>query len=1154
MGMYGWFASGVACLRSCVSTAKNVSIRYAVYNLLAILGLVAFGAGAEAQLAVTTAHNDIARTGQNLSETILTPANVNTTQFGRLFSQPVSGLVYAQPLYVSQVAIPNKGTHNVVYVATTRNNVYAFDADDNGGVDATPLWSKNLTASGFQANFGVVGTPVIDLPSSTIYMVSSEASTSSSTDQFRLHALDITTGAEKLGGPVVIQASVTGSGSGSAGGVLAFNPASHYQRPGLLLLNGVLYIAFGSVNDNGAWHGWILSYKGANLQQIDAFCTTPNGASGGIWMGGAGLAAEVNSSTSAYGRMFLTTGNGTFSANSPYTSAMSYGMSVLNLDLTGGVMTVKDEFTPFNEAKLDGEDGDIGSGGLVLLPAQTLQSGGTLNPLVQMGKSGMIYILNRNNLGGFNASGDRVVQEVQTPESGSENWGTGIWGQPAFWNNNIYFGGVQYAGSSSGTNNSLTAYSFVNGLLSNTPVSTTAEQFAYPGPTPSVSANGTSNGIVWVLKNDAYTTGGDGVMLAYDATNLENLLYSTNANLSRDDPGGAVKFTVPTVANGKVYVGATNLIDIYGLLSSEPTAPAPNITPSARFTGSQSVSMSDSVATCNIYYTTDGSIPTASSTLYTGTFKITASETINAICSATDYLQSPVSSSTFSSTANAANPVFSLAGGTYSGTQMLTITDSSAGATIYYTVNGATPTTSSAVYKNPIPISISETVQAMAIAPGLLSSSTISASYTINPVYTIDFSNGFSQAQGPMQFNGSTDLDDFRLQLTNGGQNETGSAFYAMPVNVQAFTTDFTFQLSNPAGDGITFTIQNSGPTALGSAKSDLGYTTIQHSMCIKFDLVDKAGQGPDGTGLFTNGNTPRSTEIDMTGTGIDLHSGDYISAHMTYDGLNLVMTLTDDFTLATWSHSFPINIPAVVGSKTAYVGFTGSTGGQTASQKLTYWTYLAGQPVVPNYPVGFDGIGLALNGNSSVAGTALHLTTNATNQTSSAFFGVPVNVTAFTSDFDFQFSNAVAEGFAFVIQNASPTALGSGGGGLGYATIPTSTAIKFDIFSDAGEGTDSTGVYANGAMPTVPAVNLTPTNVVIGNGDVFHVHVTYDGKTLTWTLTDIGSASHHDTTQSTSISIPQTIGSNTAYIGFTGSTGSKTAIENILDWTYSNP
>jgi hypothetical protein len=1140
-----------------------------------LLALPVMSRGAIAQVNVLTAHNDIARTGQNLNETILTPSTVSISTFGKLFSHTGINGIGGQPLYVSHVGIPINGTtnvvyHNVVYVGSGGDVVYAFDADDNGGINANPLWKVSLltnsTPSGTYSSGAVGGTPVIDPPSSTMYLLSIETTkTSPAVNVFRLHALDITTGAEKFGGPVQIQASVAGTGAGSSGGTLTFDTEYELQRPGLLLLNGVVYIAFGSTGDVGTWHGWLFSYDATTLHPIDAFCTTANGVGAGIWMGGAGLAAEVNNPAKPYGRMFVATGNGTYSASKPYSRSMSYGMSVLDLDLTGGIMTVEDEFTPFNQAILDAQDGDLGSGGVVLLPRQTLASGTTLNPLVQVGKSGMIYILDRDNLGGYNSATDQVPQEVQTPiipDASGKLWGAGIWGSPGYWNQNLYFGGTRVSALES-----VTAYSLINGVLSGKPTNQTDLEYSYPGPTSSISANGATNGIVWVI-NSREVNIGDEILLAYDASNLNNLLYSSNARLPEDDPGGAILYAVPTVVNGKVYVGATEGLSVYGLLGSVPTVDPPVISPpGATFTGSQTVTITDATPGAAIYYTTNGSTPTVSSTLYNSSsgISVTANETITAIASATGYLQGAPVSAVFSSTANAANPVILLAGGTYSGTQSVGITDATISAQIYYTVDGSTPTSASNPYTQPIAVPVSETVQAIAIAPSLLPSSIVSAAYDIDPAYTINFSQGFAQSQssGQIQFNGSTTLDDFRLQLTNGGFFQAGSAFYTTPVPISAFTTDFTFQLSNPVADGITFTIQGVGPTALGGNSKNLGYGGINNSVAIKFDINNNTHEGNDSTGMYLNGATPTVPAIDLTNTGINLHSGDYMNVHMTYDGQNLNMTITDAITLAVWSNSWIVNIPAQIGASTGYVGFTGSTGGATASQKLTSWTYLAGIPPVPNYPAGFDPVNgsniLALNGNSALSGTGVQLTSGALNQASSAYYAIPVAITAFTTDFDFTISpgstSTLGGGLTFVIQNAGPTALGPNGAGLGYATIPNSVAIKFDVFNSAGEGNDSTGAYIKGATPTVPAMNLNG-GIGLGTGHRIHLHITYDGTTLTWSMRDLNATlTPIVVSDSKTINIPNTIGSNLAYVGFTGSSGpQETSIEKVLDWTFSNP
>jgi hypothetical protein len=1165
---------GISTLNSRDDQRRHRSSRIVFLSPIVLWVVMTAGSFATAQVNVVTGHNDIARTGQNLNETILTPANVNPNQFGKLFSQAVTGGVLAQPLYVSQVAIPNKGVHNVVYVATNSDYVYAFDADTNGGGNANPLWKDalltNSTPAGtLQNEWGVVGTPVIDLASNTLFLVSSEDK--ASTDIFRLHALDITTGAEKLGGPVQIGGSVPGTGAGSVQGVLTFKGAYEFQRPALLLLNGVIYVGFGSLGDQGPWHGWLFSYNESTLRQIDIFCATPNGLGGGFWMGGAGLAAEVNNPAKPYGRMFASAGNGTYSAAFPYSSSMNFGMSVLDFDLTGGILTVVDEFTPHNEAALDAQDGDLGAGGPVLLPTQTLASGSILNPLVEIGKSGLFYILDRDNnndgsnnpateyspagLGGFGATADQAVQEVQTPITAGSNWGAGVWGSEAYWNNNIYTGGTNSASTTSyfGSGTSLAAYSFVNGVLSTAPTSQSVEQYQYPGPTPSISANGTTAGILWAMMNEGEAVGAPAILLAYDATNLANTLYSSNTNPARDNPGLALKFTVPTIANGKVYVGTSGQLSFYGLLGSAQTAPAPIISPaSSTYSGTQTVTITDAVAGATIYYTTDGSAPTSASTVYTAPLVISTDETITAIASPAGYLQSPPSAATFTSTSTTANPVFSMAAGTYSGPQALTITDASPGAVIYYTLNGSTPTTKSAVYPAAgLTIPVSETIEAIAVAPGLFASQMVSSSYTIQPVYAIDFSQGFTNAQGPMQFNGETDLDDFRLQLTDGGWDEASSAFFATPVNIQAFTTDFTFQLSNPVADGMTFTIQNTGPRALGSNGQRLGYGGIKNSLAIKFDLYNNPGEGPNSTGLFLDGAKPTVPAINLTGTGINLHSGDYIDAHITYDGVTLAMTLTDNLTLATWSTSWPINIPSTVGGNTAYVGFTGGTGTtSSSSQKVTYWTYVAGPPFIPNYPTGFDGVGMTLNGGTTVNGTQVLLTDGNPMEARSAFFTTPVNIQQFATSFNFEITDPNSDGFTFAIQGLGPTAVGGTGYNLGYGGIPASIAVKFDIHNNEGEGPDSTGLYLNGATPTIPATDLTPTGINLHSGDLFNALLTYNGTTLVAVITDL--VTNASATETYTVNIPSYVGGPTAYVGFTGGTGGTSSIQGITNWTYS--
>ncbi|HTJ29026.1 MAG TPA: L-type lectin-domain containing protein, partial [Acidobacteriaceae bacterium] len=913
-------------------------VRRLAFPIASTILVCAIAVSGSAQVNVTTFHNDIGRTGQNLNETILTPANVKSG-FGKLFSQTVDGQVYAQPLYLSGVTI-NGAKHNVVYVATENDSVYAFDADTNGGSNSSPLWMASMLASAHGAGagaqpipylmvssdiqpiYGITGTPVIDVTTKTMYVVSKTYE--SSKIYQRLHALDVTTGAEKFGGPVTLQASVPGSGNGSVNGVLSFDPQWENQRPGLLLLNGIVWIGFASHGDNGPWHGWILGYNAATLQQTGAYCTSPNGAGSGIWMSGGGLAADqLDPVNKPYGRMFIPTGNGDFTATKPYTNSMDYGDSEVVLDLTNGVPTVTDDFTTYQQASFNAEDGDIASGGMLLLPNQ---SGTYPHLAAQVGKQGWMYVMNRDNMGGYSTTGDSIAQEIQWAVGG-----TGAWSSAAYWNGNVYWWGKI---------DPLKQFPITNGVLSTNPIKST-ETYGFPGATPSISANGNTNGIVWSIDTENNMSG-PAVLQAHDATNVATTLYSSS-NSSNDTAGLAVKFATPTIANGKVYVGAGGEIDIYGLRTT-PTVATPVISPGSQiYSGTLSVTITDTTSGSTIYYTTDGTTPTTSSTVYTGPILVTASETITAVASASGYVNSATTSATFTNTAAVPVVTFSLPTGTYNSAQSLTLSDSQGGAKIYYTTNGTTPTTSSTLYTGPITITNTETITAIAAVSGMVSSTPLAQSYTIALGATgIQYNTGFASSTGQVILNGSSQLNDTRLQLTDGLVNEAGSAFYYQPVSVSTFTTDFTFQLSNPTGEGITFVIQNAsaGSAAIGRNGAGLGYAGIPSSLAIKFDLYSDAGEGTNSTGLYTGGATPTTPSIDLSSTGINLHSNDLTGVHVTYDGTTLRMTITDQVTGAVWSTSWTINIPSVIGANTAYVGFTGGTGTATASQKILSWSY----------------------------------------------------------------------------------------------------------------------------------------------------------------------------------------------------------------------
>lgn len=534
----------------------------------ALIALCLLSGSAPGAVNVLTQHNDNARTGQNLNETILSPANVNSAQFGKLFTHAVDGYVYAQPLYMSGVTIGRK-SHNVVFVATESDTVYAFDADDAHGSNAKPLWQVSFTnpAQGITTvptgdinggdltpQSGITATPVIDASTGTLYVLARTKEVSGGAASYvqRLHALDVTSGAEKFGGPVVIQASVPGSCTPNDGqGHVVFDPKLHNARAGLLLASGVVYIAWSSLGDFDPYQGWVMGYNAQTLQQKGVLNVNPDDIDsvnhtcrGGIWQSGAGPAADAS------GNIFLITGNGSFNANQ---GGRDFGDSMLRLSASGSSLSVSDYFTPYDQGNLNAIDYDLGSGGPMLLPDQ---SGSFPRLLVGAGKTGTIYVVNRDNMGKFNSGGNAIVQTLTGALTS-----LGEFGAPAYFNGTVYFGAQ---------NDSVKAFRVQNGILNATPSSKSATVFGKRGCTPGISANGTSNGILWAFQADGYDSGGPAVLHAYDASNLAIELYHSGQAGSRDLPGPTVKFGVPTIANGKVYVGTQNNLTIYGLLQSNP--------------------------------------------------------------------------------------------------------------------------------------------------------------------------------------------------------------------------------------------------------------------------------------------------------------------------------------------------------------------------------------------------------------------------------------------------------------------------------------------------------------------------------------------------------------------------------------------------------
>jgi hypothetical protein len=539
---------------------------------------VAFSMSAFSQntIGIFTSRYDNQRTGQNREEPFLSPKKVTSTTFGKVFSYSVDGQVYAQPLWVMGVKIPGQGTHNVVYVVTQNDSVYAFDAT---GKTTTPLWQDSFIdlangiepvpcgtdgggsdiSCGVYPFYGITGTPVIDSSTNTMYLVARTYNLNTNVGYQTLHALDITSGAEKFGGPVQVSGSVPGNGVGSQNGMIYFNTLADIQRAGLLLLNEngtkTVYIGWA-----GAAHGWIMGYNATTLAQTAIFATTPNYGVGGIWASGNGLAADSS------GNIYAAVGDAQFDAN---TGGPDYGDTLMQMNSS---LSVTDYFTPLDQGCRQENDMDLGSSGPMILPTQ----GGTYpDEVIQSGKGGnpcdtdhvaSLYLVDRDNMGKYNANQDNIIQEVEGAPAG-------YWSSPAYWSTTggqaIYYGGVTAEG---GSGDYLKMYTLRNGVLSTAPYAQSSNLFPV-GTTPTVSSYGNNNGIVWAIQRSDSLSIEPGqqpaTLYAFNALNLATL-YSSSTNFTRDFTGCANKFQVPTVADGKVFVATQNELDVFGLLGPAP--------------------------------------------------------------------------------------------------------------------------------------------------------------------------------------------------------------------------------------------------------------------------------------------------------------------------------------------------------------------------------------------------------------------------------------------------------------------------------------------------------------------------------------------------------------------------------------------------------
>jgi hypothetical protein len=521
---------------------------------------LALTVAAPAAVNVTTYHNDNARDGWNAAETILTPQNVNFNGFGKLRELLVDANVDGQPLYVSGLTVAGQ-MHNVLIVVTEHDSVYAFDADSGTQLWKVSALGANETTSDdhgcnqISPEIGITDTPVIDRshgPNGTVFLVAMSKDASSKYHQ-RLHALDLATGADLQGSPTEIAATFPGTGYGSSNGMQVFDPGQYAERVGLLLMNGQIYMAWTSHCDIDPYTGWVMAYSESTLQQTSVLNLTPNGPStphfgdgeGAVWMSGAGLAGDTQ------GNIFFLDANGTFDSTltaNGFPVHGNFGNAFMKVSTTGNVLAAADYFAAYNLQSESDADQDLGSGGAMLLPDQTDAKGNIRHLAVGAGKDTNIYVVDRDNMGKFNASSNNAIYQ-ELPNALSQ----GAWSMAALFNNTVYY---------AGNGDHLKAFPITSGLLATTPASASANSFPYPGATPSVSSNGAQNGIVWAIENQ----NGLGVLHAYNTTNLPTELYDSNQAPNSRDHFSDGKFVPPMIANGKVYVGTKSSVAVFGLL------------------------------------------------------------------------------------------------------------------------------------------------------------------------------------------------------------------------------------------------------------------------------------------------------------------------------------------------------------------------------------------------------------------------------------------------------------------------------------------------------------------------------------------------------------------------------------------------------------
>ncbi len=1173
---------------------------------------------------VSTYHNDASSSGLNPAETTLGTNNVKVGSFGKLYQTTVDGAVYTQPLVQTGVTVASgvntaagaAGAHDIVLVATENDSVYALDTvsgailwkrsfldttnptgDTNNTLNATAITAipyADTNSGDINPVIGITGTPVIDPTTQVAYVVANTKETIGGAAHYvqRLHAINLADGTDKVA-PYLLgdttngntnntqiydygtgDGSVTDPYNGTGKPVVQFNALRENQRTGLDLENGSVYVEWASHGDNGPYHGWVTRFDVSNLSTAGikltgVLDTSPNGYEAGIWQGGGKLSFDSS------GAFYLITGNG---ANGVPVTLNSQGL-VSNADYyeavikvvsdptstptsnnpNGWGLKVADFFIPYNSRNLDGADQDFGSGAPLVLP-DSAGIPGHPHLLVAGGKQGVVYVIDRDNMGKFNATTDQVVSE--------QNVVGGVLGTPAFYNNEIYF-----LGDYSSNLRALALSS--NGTLSIASQTNPAVNFSGLPGSPSISSNGTTGGIVWNLDR-----GGTNSLHAFDASDLSKELWNSNqAANGVDSFGYSVKFGTPTIANGEVFIGTnTNAVVAFGLKPPPNTAPAAPSNLAATAPSSTSVNLTwtdnstnpnlatsftiqDSTDNVNFSTVTTAAGGTTSITIggllsqTTYYFRIDASNGINASA----YTKS-VQVSTGTTTAQAPAAPTGLNGTPLTATSVSLNWTNNATNQTGFALDRATDSgfTQNLVTQNLPASPFSFTDSAAGLAPGgtyyyrIRATNGVGASNNSNAIPVVIPNAPAKPTNAAVTGVTSTEID---LSWTDNAGRTASGYNILRSTNNGTFSVYATLPASNLAPPS-TYTWADTGVTPGTSYEYHIAAVNSSGNNDFAGANAEAITLAPSGlTPTLANGQVTLTWTVPVGALNYNIYRGTASGQETLYQSSITTTSYTDTTATAGTKYYYTvtavnnnINHAPVLPSESAHSGEVSTPSSSTPPPA----------PLV-NFPNGFAsgtaGV-LTLNHGAAIVGGNLQLTDGGTFESRTAYTTNTVPVGQFTTTFTFQIPSKTnaGDGFTFVVQGTSNSVYGGIGGSLGYASsVKKSLAVKFDLYSNSGEGPNSTGVYTNGAAPTnVGSIDMTSSGVNLHSGDTMTATISYDGSNLVESITDTVTHANFSHTY-TGLNIPSLVGASQGYVGFTAGTGGSTATQNILSWTYSN-